>query len=236
MNFFTNIQLGPWRGPVFNSNTFMIETFVNEMAEKAGIDAIEYRRNLLANYEDKSWLKLLDVVAEKSGWGNALEPGLAQGVAIGNWGMEANPNGGPMPYSGTTVATVVTAEVTRRGEIFIPRVDLTFDTGSIINETIVRAGMEGGVILGLGASMFEELNISDGKVVEGNLDTYRVIRQNDTVLPTEIHVHFEGLSGHERFSEIGEPPVGPPPAALAHAIFKLTGTWMRNMPFSKVAI
>ena len=236
VNFFTNLQLGPWRGPVYNSNAYMIETFINEMAEKAGQDAIEYRRKLLANYEDKSWIKLLDVVAEKSGWGNSLEKGLAQGVAISNWGMEANPNGGPMPFSGTTVAMVLTVEVTRRGEIYIPQVDLAFDTGGYINEGMVRAGMEGGTIIGLSSGMFEELNISDGKVVEGNLDTYRVMRQNDTTLPGVINVHFEGLSGHERFSEIGEPPVGPPPAALAHAVFKLTGTWMRQMPFSKIAI
>lgn len=78
--------------------------------------------------------------------------------------------------------------------------------------------------------------MSDGKIVEGNLDTYRVMRQNDTSLPGVLNVHFEGLSGHERFSEIGEPPVGPAPAALAHAVFKLTGIWMRQMPFSKTVL
>ncbi len=96
--------------------------------------------------------------------------------------------------------------------------------------------MEGGVILGLGSAMFEELNVSDSKIVEGNLDTYRVLRQNDTILPGAINARFEWLSGHERFSEIGKPPVGPPPAALAHAVFKLTGTWVCQMPFSKIAI
>ena len=236
VNYYTNLKIGPWRGPVFNSNTFMVETFINELAEKAGMDAIEYRQKLLANYEDKSWSRLLDVVADKSGWGGEMERGLAQGVAIGNWGMAGNPDGGPQPFSGSTVACVVTAEVTRRGEIYIPRVDVAVDTGSYINERMIKAGCESGVVLSLGAAMFEELNVQDGRVVEGNLDTYRVIRQNDTVLPMEIHVHMDGMSGHERFGEIGEPPVGAPPPALAHAIYKLTGTWIRQKPFSKTQI
>lgn len=236
VNFFTNLQLGPWRGPVYNSNTFIIETFVNEMAEKAGIDAIEYRKRLLAGYEDPSWIKLLDVVKEKSGWGTDLGDGIAQGIGIGNWGMGVTPEGGPMPFSGATVATVVTAEVSRRGEIYIPRVDIAFDTGGVINEGLVRHAMEGGTVINLGSAMFEELNISEGKVVEGNVDTYKVMRQTDAVLPLEINVHFEGLSGHARFGEIGEPPVGPAAPALAHAVFKLTGTWMRSHPFSKIAL
>lgn len=235
-NFFTNIQLGPWRGPVFNSNSFMIETFINEMAEKSGIDAIEFRQKLLANYEDKSWSKLLDVVKEKSGWGGQLDKGQAQGVAIANWGMAANPQGGPTPYSGTTVACVVTAEVGRRGDIFIPRVDMAIDTGSAINLKLLRQACESGCITSIGSAMFEELNIADGKIVDGNLDSYKVIRQTDGVLPLEINVWFEGMSGHERMSEIGEPPVGAPAPALAHAVYRATGTWMRSMPFSKIQL
>lgn len=236
VTFETNLMTGPWRGPVFNSHTFMIETFINEMAESAEIDAIEFRRRLLADYEDKSWIKLLDTVAEKANWGTDPGRGLAQGVAIGNWGMEANPNGGPSPFSGTTVAAIVTAEVSRRGEIYIPRVDVAIDTGSYINDRMVKAACEGGTVLSLGAALFEEINVRDGAVVEGNLDTYRVMRQNDTALPAEIHVHLDGMSGHERFSEVGEPPVGAPPPALAHAVFRLTGTWLRSKPFSKITI
>ena len=79
-----------------------------------------------------------------------------------------------------------------------------------------------------------EINIDKGRPVEGNLDTYRVMRQNDPSLPFEIHVHFEGNSGHERLSEAGEPPMGPPPPALAHAVYKVTGKWMTTMPFDRV--
>jgi CO/xanthine dehydrogenase Mo-binding subunit len=70
--------------------------------------------------------------------------------------------------------------------------------------------------------------------VDGNLDSCKVIRQTDSVLPEVINVHVEGMSGHERFSEIGEAPVGAP--ALAHAVFRATGSWMRSMPFSKISL
>ena len=132
---------------------------------------------------------------------------------------------------------MVSATIRRRRPFeMLAAFDVAVDTGSYINERMIKAGCESGVVLSLGAAMFEELNVQDGRVVEGNLDTYRVIRQNDTVLPMEIHVHMDGMSGHERFGEIGEPPVGAPPPALAHAIYKLTGTWIRQKPFSKTQI
>jgi isoquinoline 1-oxidoreductase beta subunit len=230
--FNTNLMPGPWRAPVYNSNAFFTETFINELAESAGKDPVEYRRWLLRNWDDKGWINSLDEVAQKAGWGESLPRGLAQGIAISNWGM-GKTEGGPTPFSGTTVAAVVTAEVSRRGQIYIPRVDVAFDCGSIINRDLVTLACESGVIMSLSAALHEEINIKDGAVVEGNYDHYRMYRQNDPALPEEIHVHFGGLSGHERFSEMGEPPMGPPPPALAHAIFRLTGTWMRSKPFNK---
>jgi len=227
----TNVMTGPWRGPVYNSNAFQTETFVNMMADTAGIDPVEYRRRLLKNW-DPSWIKVLDEVAEKAGWGQELPRGTGMGVAISNWGM-GKTDGGPTPNSGTTVAAVVTVEVSRRGNLAIPRVDVAFDTGGVLNRDLVISGIEGGVIMSLSSAVHEELNISGGMLVEDNYDHYKMLRQNDPALPWEIHVHFGGLSGHERFSEIGEPPMGPPPAALAHAIFNATGKWVRTQPFDR---
>jgi isoquinoline 1-oxidoreductase beta subunit len=98
---------------------------------------------------------------------------------------------------------------------------------------MVIAQIEGGTILSLGSALYEELNVANGAIVEKNLDHYRVMRQSDPALPQEIHVHFGAMSGHERISEIGEPPMGPPPPALAHAIYRITGKWVREEPFSK---
>lgn len=228
----TNLMTGPWRGPVYNSNAFIIETFVNELAETAGIDPVEYRRRLLRDWADTGWLKSLDEVAQKAGWGQDMPRGMAQGVAISNWGMGLT-DGGPTPFSGTTVAAVVTAEITRRGRLYIPRVDVAFDTGGYINRDMITLSIESGVIISLSAALHEEIGIKNGEVVEGNYDHYRLMRQNDPALPLEINVHWGGLSGHERFSEIGEPPVGPPPPALAHAIYRITGKWIRSKPFDR---
>jgi len=229
--YVTNVMTGPWRAPVYNTNAFMTETFINMLADKAGIDPVEYRRQLLKNW-DPSWMKVLDEVTTKAGWGQELPRGTGMGVAISNWGM-GKTEGGPTPNSGTTVAAVVTAEVTRRGNVAIPRVDMAFDTGGVLNRDLVTAGIEGSVIMSLSSAMHEELNISNGVITNTNYDHYRMFRQNDSALPWEIHVHFGGLSGHERFSEIGEPPMGPPPPALAHAIFNATGKWVRTQPFNK---
>ncbi len=230
--FVTNVQTGPWRGPVYNTNAFMTETFINELAEGAGKDPLEYRRWLLRNWEDKGWMKSLDEAAQKAGWGKDMPRGMAQGIAVSNWGMGLT-EGGPTPHTGTTCAAVVTAEVTRRGNLYIPRVDFAFDTGSFINRDALVLQIEGGVIMSLSAMIHEEIHIKNGEVVEGNFDHYRMFRQNDPALPEEIHVHFGGLTGHERFSEIGEPPMGPSPPALAHAIYRITGKWLRNAPFDK---
>jgi isoquinoline 1-oxidoreductase beta subunit len=229
--FATNIMNGPFRGPVYISNCFFLETLVNRCAEEAKIDAVEYRRRLLAHFPDKGWIKALDEVAQKANWGQSLPRGTAQGVAIGNWAMANTKEGEPVPFSGSTVAAIVTVEVSRRGNIAIPRVDVAFDIGSIINPDAVRVQMEGGVIAGLSAALNEELNVANGAIVEGNLDGYRVLRQADPLLPQEIHVHFGGNSGHERFSEAGEPPMGPPPPAFVHAYFRATGKWITRQPF-----
>lgn len=228
--FNTNLMTGPFRGPMYTSNLFFLETFINMCAETAKADPVEYRRKLLANYADKGWVKSLDEVAQKAGWGQNLPRGTAQGIAMGNWAMQTTKEGAPVPNTGSTVAMVVMVEVSRRGNISIPRVDVAFDLGSVMNQEAVRAQMEGGVIMGLSSGLLEEINIRNGQVVEGNLDNYRILRQNDPLLPQEIHVHFGGNTGHERFSETGEPPMGPPPAAFAHAYFRATGKWLTREP------
>ena len=231
-HFPTNLMTGPWRGPVYNTNSFMIEMFINELAEEAGKDPLEYRRWLLRNWADTGWMKSLDEAAQQAGWGNDMPRGMAQGLAVSNWGMGLT-EGGPTPHTGTTVAAVVTAEVTRRGNLYIPRVDVAFDTGSFINRDMLTLQVESGVIMSLSATLHEEITVKNGEVIQGNFDHYRTYRQNDPALPEEIHVHFGGMTGHERFSEIGEPPMGPPPPALAHAIYRVTGKWLRSAPFDK---
>jgi isoquinoline 1-oxidoreductase beta subunit len=138
---------------------------------------------------------------------------------------------GGKPRAGTTVAAVATVEVTPQGNLKIPRVDLSFDCGQVLNRDAVLAQLQGGMIFGLNMSLNEELTVKDGRIVEGNFDQYPMLRMSDT--PRNLHVHFGALSGHERLTEIGEPPVGPIGPAIANAIFRATGKRVRTTPFRK---
>jgi len=219
-----HIKTGPYRGPGFNSNIFFTESFLDEMANAASQDPLDYRIKIYSKWEDEGWVKILNVLKEKSGWGTPLPTGQARGVAIGNWGM------GGEPHKGTTCGSVVHAEVSNSGILKVHRIDIAFDCGRVMNKDAVQVELEGGAIFGLNMSLNEELNIKNGRIVEGNYDEYPLVRMGD--MP-EIHVHFEGLTDHERYDEIGEPPIGPVGPALANAIFKITGKRLRTQPLRK---
>jgi len=220
-----HILTGAYRAPTYNSHVFFMESFIDECAVAAGIDPLEYRLRVLAKWPDPGWKKCLREVAAKSGWGRQLPKGQGQGIAISNWDM------GGKPQAGTTVAAVATVEVTPAGELRIPRLDLSFDCGQVLNRDAVLAQLQGGMIFGLNMSLNEELTVKDGRIVEGNFDQYPILRMSQT--PRDLHVHFGGLSGHERFTEIGEPPVGPIGPAIANAIYRATGKRIRTTPFRK---
>jgi isoquinoline 1-oxidoreductase beta subunit len=176
----------------------MVETFIDECALAAGIDPLEYRLKLLANWPDPGWAKVLHEVADKSGWGKSLPKGMGQGIAIANWGMNGKPE------AGTTVGVVATVEVTKSGILKVHQLDAAFDCGRIVNRDAVLNLVQGGVIFGLNMALNEEVNI-----------------------------HFGGLSGHDRFSELGEPPAGPVGPAVGNAIFRAIGKRIRSTPIRK---
>jgi isoquinoline 1-oxidoreductase beta subunit len=219
-----HVQTGAYRGPGYNSYVFMVESFIDECALAAGIDPLEYRLKLLANWPDPGWARVLKEVAEKAGWGKSLPQGTAQGIAVGNWGMNGK------PQAGTTVAVVATVEVTKSGLLHVQQLDAAFDCGRIVNPDAALNLVQGGLIFGLNMALNEEMNVKDGRMVEGNFDQYPVLRMGDTPV---IRVHFGGLSGHDRFSELGEPPAGPVGPAVANAIFRITGKRVRSTPLRK---
>ena len=222
-NLPVHILTGPYRGPGYNSFAFMMESFVDECAAAAQVDPLEYRLNLVAKWPDPGWTKCLRVAAGKAGWGKALPEGTGQGIAISNWA------GRGKPQAGTTVCVVATVEVSPRGEIAVRALDIAFDSGRVVNRDAVVAQLEGGAIFALNMSLNEELTISEGRIVEGNFHEYPMLRIGD--MPAKINVHFEGLSGHDRFGIIGESPVGPVGPAIANAIFSAIGKRIRTMPF-----
>jgi isoquinoline 1-oxidoreductase beta subunit len=216
-----HIRAGAYRGPGYNSNCFFIESFIDECAHAAGLDPLDYRLKLFARWPDPGWTRCLQEASARAGWGKALPNGMAQGLAIGNFGMFGRPG------HGTTVCTVATVEVTPAGQLTVHRLDVAFDCGSYMNADAVRAQMEGGTIFGLNMALNEKLSIQDGRIVEGNFDTYPMLRLAD--IPP-IHVHFGANTGHERFAEIGEVAAGTPGPAIANAIFRITGKRLRSTP------
>ena len=119
-------------------------------------------------------------------------------------------------------------EVSPEGALKIHRIDFAFDCGRIVNRDAVMAQLEGGIIYGLNMSLNEGLTLRDGEIVESNFHDLPMLKMKD--IP-DIRIHFEALSGHDRFSMLGEAPVGPIGPAIANAIYQATGQRLRSTPF-----
>ena len=128
------------------------------------------------------------------------------------------------------MAVVAHVDVSRSGELRVVQLDVAFDCGRVLNPDAVIAQMQGGVLFGMNMSVNKELNIANGRIVEGNFDQYPMIRMIDV---PRLNVHLGGLTGHDRLSEVGEAPVGPVGPAIANAIYRATGKRIRSMPFRK---
>ncbi|MDB5432678.1 MAG: Isoquinoline 1-oxidoreductase beta subunit [Caulobacter sp.] len=217
-----HVTPGPYRGPGYNSYVFMQETFIDECAVAAGIDPLEYRLKLLANFPNPGWTKSLNAAAKGAGWGRKLPKGMGQGIAIGAWGLNGSPK------AGTCVATVATVEVSKKGVIKVHQLDVAFDCGRVMNRDSVANLIEGGSMFGLNMAMNEEMTVENGRMVEGNFDTYPMLRMADC---PKINVYFEGLSDTDKYAEMGEPPVAPVGPAVGNAIFSATGKRLRRTPF-----
>jgi isoquinoline 1-oxidoreductase beta subunit len=220
-----HILTGQFRGPGYNSLCFMVESFMDECSTRAGIDPLEYRLRILSKWPDPGCQACLREVAARAGWGRKLPPRHAQGVAVGNWDTNGE------PHAGTTVAAVATVEVTEAGDIVVHALDIAFDCGQILNADAVRAQLQGSMIFGLNVCLNEELNVENGRIVEGNFDRYPMLRIAD--VPRQINVHMGALTGHSRFGGTGEAGVGVVGPAVANAVFRATGKRIRAMPFRK---
>jgi isoquinoline 1-oxidoreductase beta subunit len=132
---------------------------------------------------------------------------------------------------GSVMCAVATVAVSKDGALHVKQLDYAFDCGRIANANAVQAMIEGGALFGLNMSLNEEVTVKNGAIVEGNYDSYRMLRVGDK-LP-QINVHFDALSGNGRLDIVGEIPVGPVGPAVANAIFQATGKRLRTTPFRK---
>jgi len=199
-----------WRSVGHSHTGFSVEAFFDEVAHAGGKDPYELRRELLAN--QPRMRAVLELAAQKANWGSKLPPGVGRGIAT-HFSFDSY------------VAQVVEASVAKNGEVRVHRVVCALDCGLVINPDTVRAQMEGGIIFGLTAALKTEITLKDGRVVQGNFDSYPMLRIFES---PKIEVYF--VPSGESPTGVGEPGVPPVAPALANAIFGATGKRVRRLP------
>jgi isoquinoline 1-oxidoreductase beta subunit len=210
------VPTGFWRGVGANNNVFAIECFMDELARKAGKDPIDFRSGMLG--KNPRLLAALNLVAERSSWGQPLPARVARGVCA-------------QPSFGSFIATVVEAEVDEHGEVHLRRVTTAVDTGIAVNPDTIVAQLEGGLIFGLTAALYGEITIDKGRVQQSNFNDYRMLRI-DQAPKIEVHVIKSG----EAPGGIGETGTTAGPPALRNAIYAATGVALRRLPIDRSLI
>ena len=210
------IPTGFWRGVGPTHNVFVVESFIDELAAAAKKDPVEYRRMLLGKSPRAK--AVLELAAEKAGWGEPLPEGQGRGVSV-------------QFVFGSYVAQVAEVEVAKSGEVRVTRVVCAVDCGVVVNPDTVRAQMEGGIMFGLTAALFSEITLKDGRVEQTNFNDYRMLRMNEA--PT-VEVYL--VKSAEAPGGIGEPGTSALAPALTNAIYAATGKRIRKLPVNRVEL
>jgi isoquinoline 1-oxidoreductase beta subunit len=204
------LTTGWWRGVGPTHNAFMVEGFIDELAVAANKDPVAYRRALL----DKSprARAVLDLAAEKAGWGKPMPAGSGRGVSV-IFGF------------GTYLAQIAEVEIGKDGRVRVTRVVCAIDCGRIVNPNTVRAQAEGGTIFGITAALHGEITLKNGRVTQANFDTYEMLRI-DEAPAIEVYV----VDSTEAPGGMGEPATSGIAPAVVNAVFAATGKRLRKLP------
>jgi isoquinoline 1-oxidoreductase beta subunit len=198
-----------WRSVGPSHNVFVTESFVDELAAAAKQDPVAYRRALLARSPRAR--AVLDLAAEKAGWGQPLPDRVGRGVSV-------------QTTFGTYMAQVAEVEVGKDGGVRVRRVVCALDAGAVINPDTVEAQIQGAVIFGVTAALYGEITINNGRVEQANFDTYQMLRIDEApAIEVYIVPSFEPPGG------MGEPGTSAIVPAVANAIFAATGRRLRKM-------
>lgn len=203
-----------WRSVGSTHTGFSTETFLDELAHAAGRDPVETRRELL-KYHPRH-LAVLNLAAEKAGWGTTLPKGRARGIAVHE-------------SFNSFVAQVAEVSLGRDGMPRVDRVVCAVDCGVAINPDVIRAQMEGGIGYGLGAALRSEITLVEGRVQQSNFNDYLGLRIEE-MPAVEVHI----VPSQEKPTGVGEPGVPPIAPAVANALFHLTGKRVRRLPLERL--
>ncbi|MES2806830.1 MAG: molybdopterin cofactor-binding domain-containing protein [Bacteroidota bacterium] len=205
--FETPIPTMWWRSVYASTNGFAYESFMDELAAESAKDPITFRRTYL---KDERSSELLDKLEEVSGWKNRTK---GYGVAI-------------TECFGSTVGQIVKVSKNAENKIQIDQVWAVIDCGWYVNPDIIKAQVEGSIVMALGAATIHEITFKDGKTVQNNFNTYKMPRITD-IPPIEVYI----MENDADAGGVGEPGLPPFAPALTNAIFDLTGKRIRKLPF-----
>lgn len=205
------VPWGAWRSVDHTQLGFFIESFMDEVAHAAGKDPMEFRRAHLAGAPRHR--AVLELVASMSGWGSPAPQGRARGVSI----REA---------FGTIIAHVAEVSLGADGMVHVNRVWTAVDPGEVVNPATFIGQIQGGTVFGLSAALFGAITVEKGRIVEQNFPDYDMVRMADA----PVH-EVKYIESGARTGGAGEPGTAPIAAAVGNAIFALTGTRVRNLPF-----
>jgi isoquinoline 1-oxidoreductase beta subunit len=199
-----------WRSVGHSHTAFVVETFFDELAHAAGKDPYEYRRSLLGR--NPRHKKVLELAAEKAGWGKPLPQGRGRGIALHE-------------SFGSFVAQVAEVSLSQEGKVRVHRVVCAIDCGPTVNPAGIQAQMESGIVFGLTAALYGEITFEKGRVQQGNFHDYPMLRINE--MP-EVETHI--VPSTEKMGGVGETGVPPIAPAVANALFTLTGKRIHRLP------
>ncbi len=217
---------GSWRAPAHTANAFVVQSFLDEIAIARGEDPLALRLRLLGESQELPYEQhggpvfnpgrlagVLRLAAEKGDYGAPMSEGCGRGIAA------------HFTFGGY-VAEVVDVKIDADGRLSVPRVVAAVDVGTVVNPNGIAAQLESGVNDGLSTALRLAINIEGGRVVDGNFDTYQLMRIADAPREIETHIIDNG-DPPAGMGEMGLPPLAP---ALANAIFQVTGRRIRNLP------
>ena len=208
----THVPVGFWRSVGSSQNAFITESFIDELAHKAGRDPFDYRRALMANNPRQR--RVLELAAAQAEWSKPAPVGRFRGIAFAE-------------CFGGMVAQVVEVSV-NNGTLKVHRVVCAVDVGLAVHPEIVKAQMQSAIVTGLDAARYGRITIENGAVVQGNFHDYPVTRINDMpLIEVYLTVNDQPPGG---VGEPGTPPLAP---ALCNAIFAATGKRVRSLPLSQ---
>ncbi len=222
-NFLVDYHMAPagvpvlwWRSVGHSFTAFVKECFLDELAHLGGKDPYQLRLDLLK--EQPRMAKLLQLAAEKSGWGQPLAKGRGRGIAVHE-------------SFGSLVAQVAEVSLDKDDRIRVHKVICAVDCGRVVNPDTVRAQMESGIVFGLCAALHGAITFKNGRVEQSNFHDYEVVR-SDAMPEVAVHIRESG----EALGGIGEPGTPPIAPAVANAVFAASGLRLRRLPMTPAEV